>query len=521
VVATTLARSRVHRAIATTTFDVVLVDEAGAAALAEVLLALCRAKTTAVLFGDFLQLGPVLEGIKDDPSPAVAKWILATCFSHAGINAPRDTELNGSCVALLHQFRFGPALRQLANSAIYKVLRDAHELSGVNVQPQTEIVLVDVSTVPDLATIRAGSASGKWWMAGVVLSRALAELHVPDGPVGVVTPYNVQFEAILAALRDRDMVAGTAVGTVHSFQGREYPTVVFDLVDDGRGWVAQGRRDQGPWKYDGLKMFGVGITRARSRLYLIVDGRGVRGASAGPFRELRRGVERGEIRWWSAAAMLGMDEPAPGPVDETFTEVSRLLQQLVTVTDVHDEHTFGRELERHLTASRDSVWMWSPWIANRARQVVPLIHAAVERGVDVRLFMRPDEDRLMARDWAQRQLPALLASGVTVIRLDQEHRKIVVIDGQVVLLGSLNALSNTPGTSRETMITMDGRAFAARLLAELRAEEIGTPRPCSSCRKPMDVRRRQSKAADLYWHCRPCKVQVRLPRAGHARSTRR
>jgi hypothetical protein len=187
VVATTLARSRVHRAIATTTFDVVLVDEAGAAALAEVLLALCRAKTTAVLFGDFLQLGPVLEGIKDDPSPAVAKWILATCFSHAGINAPRDTELNGSCVALLHQFRFGPALRQLANSAIYKVLRDAHELSGVNVQPQTEIVLVDVSTVPDLATIRAGSASGKWWMAGVVLSRALAELHVPDGPVGVVT----------------------------------------------------------------------------------------------------------------------------------------------------------------------------------------------------------------------------------------------------------------------------------------------------------------------------------------------
>jgi phosphatidylserine/phosphatidylglycerophosphate/cardiolipin synthase-like enzyme len=191
------------------------------------------------------------------------------------------------------------------------------------------------------------------------------------------------------------------------------------------------------------------------------------------------------------------------------------------VTDVHDEHTFGRELERHLTASRDSVWMWSPWIANRARQVVPLIHAAVERGVDVRLFMRPDEDRLMARGWAQRQLPALLASGVTVIRLDQEHRKIVVIDGQVVLLGSLNALSNTPGTSRETMITMDGRAFAARLLAELRAEEIGTPRPCSSCRKPMDVRRRQSKAADLYWHCRPCKVQVRLPRAGHARSTRR
>jgi hypothetical protein len=515
VVATTLARSRVHRAIATATFDVVLVDEAGAAALAEVLLALCRATTTAVLFGDFLQLGPVLEGIRHDPSPLVEKWILATCFRHVGINTPSDVESDGRCVALTHQFRFGPELRRLANSAIYDVLCDAHELPGMTVRPQTEIVVVDVSTVPDLAPIRAGSVRGKWWMAGVVLSRALAELHVPDGPVGVITPYNVQSEATLAALRDREIVAGAAVGTVHSFQGREYPTVVFDLVDDGRGWVARGRRSDDPWEYDGLKVFGVGITRARSRLYLIVDGRALHGASAGPFHELQRGIDSGEIRRWSAAALLGLDEPAPGVVDQTFTEVSRLLQQLVTVTDVHDEHTFGGELERHLSTARHSVWMWSPWIANRARQVVPLIYAAVKRGVDVRLFIRPDEDRLMSKDWAQRQLPALMASGVTVIRSDQEHRKIVVIDGQVVLLGSLNVLSNSPGTSRETMITMDGRAFAERLLREMRVEEIGRPQHCSACRRPMEVRRRWSKAAPvLYWHCRPCNVKVPLPGAG-------
>ena len=57
VVATTLARARVHRALATETFDVVLVDEAGAATFAEVVLALCRCRTTAVLFGDFLTAG--------------------------------------------------------------------------------------------------------------------------------------------------------------------------------------------------------------------------------------------------------------------------------------------------------------------------------------------------------------------------------------------------------------------------------------------------------------------------------
>jgi thymidine kinase len=59
LVATTLARSRLHPALAAAHFDIVLIDEAGAATLAEVLLALCRATKSAVLFGDFLQLSPV------------------------------------------------------------------------------------------------------------------------------------------------------------------------------------------------------------------------------------------------------------------------------------------------------------------------------------------------------------------------------------------------------------------------------------------------------------------------------
>ena len=104
VVATTLARSRLHSALAGATFDVVLVDEAGDAALAEVLLALCRATTTAVLFGDFRRPGPVLgDAVQDDPSPAVRRWVRATCFSHVGIESPAD--VGDGCVALTHQVR--------------------------------------------------------------------------------------------------------------------------------------------------------------------------------------------------------------------------------------------------------------------------------------------------------------------------------------------------------------------------------------------------------------------------------
>lgn len=497
LVATTLARSRVHPAVASDTFDVVLVDEAGAASLAEVLLALCRARTTAVLLGDFLQLEPVHDGpIAKDPDPGVATWIRGTCFSHVDIGSPQEAIRHAGCIALTAQFRFGPELRQLANDVAYEVLEDGR--SGTT----TDIVLVDVSTVPDLAVLRAGAGSGFWWVAGIVVAGALAELHVTEGPVGVVTPYRKEADAVLAALRDRGIVAGAFVGTAHATQGQEYDTVVLDTVDLGDGWIAKGRRDRSPYEYAGLRLFGVGITRARHRLYVLADANVVRTAATGPFAALRRALDRGHVQVWSAAALLGHDEPPAGPVDATFAEVAELLAQLVTITDVHDERTFGAELAHQLENATTRVWMWSPWIARRAAEVVPLIGAAIERGVAVTVFLRPDDDRNIATAYAQDRLRELEATGAVVIRSKLEHRKIVVVDGASVLLGSLNPLSAPPNSTREVMLTMRGRAFADRLLEELRVQEIGTPRLCPQCGRTMEVRRQAGKhTSELYWRC--------------------
>lgn len=514
IVATTLARSRVNRAVARSSFDVVLVDEAGAATLAEVLLALTLASTTAVLFGDFLQLGPVLnDPVERSDNAAVKTWVQSTCFSHVGIRTPQAAVGHPGCVALLHQFRFGSGLRRLANDVIYEVLRDARELPGIRANSPTEIVVVDVSSLPDLAGVRRSRPSGRWWAAGLVLSRALVQQHLPESPggVGVVTPFKPQAEATLAALRDQDLVTGVGCGTVHSFQGREFDTVVFDLVEDGQGWIAAGgRRPVGDYGFTGIRLFAVGATRARHRLYILLDGRALTGATGGPLRALRSALERGDARSWSAAALLGLAEPPDEQVDPTFGEVADLLRQTVTVSDITNEVSFGQELERHLVDARDSVWMWSPWVARRADVIVPLIADAVRRGVRVRVFVRPDEDNLMKKEWAQRRLPALRQSGATLIRSDHEHRKIVVIDRRTVLFGSLNALSANPGSTRESMLTLNGRAFAERLLLELDAETLGDPRACADCGNQMDVRgggRRQR----FRWECGTCGTKVPVP----------
>jgi hypothetical protein len=79
VVATTLAKARSNPVLARAAFDVVLVDGADTAPLAEVLLALCRATTTAVLFGGTAGGG----------------------FAHLGITSPADAAAHDGGVVLV------------------------------------------------------------------------------------------------------------------------------------------------------------------------------------------------------------------------------------------------------------------------------------------------------------------------------------------------------------------------------------------------------------------------------------
>jgi hypothetical protein len=511
VVATTLARSRAHPAVARQQFDVVLVDEAGAAMLAEVLLAVSRATRTAVLLGDFLQLGPVLGDIGKIKNPLVAKWIAPDGFAHCGITDAEHVAADPGCVALLHQFRFGPNLRELANEVIYGVLEDGMELTGGRPPEDTEIVVVDVSGLDELSVVRRSGVYAGWWAVGALLSRALVEHHAGDpGGVGVVTTFKQQVEATHAVLRDSDRNMSAAVGTAHSFQGREFDTVVFDLVEDGQGWIKNAKWSGGnEFQRSGVRLFGVGITRARHRLYIIVNLKAaVVGALGGtPLGAVGKLGRDKRVQWCRAGVLLGMADDAEyqsvSPVEE---ELHELLRGLVDVSDVDDEFSFDDALDRHLTTVRRSLWMWSPWVGKKSKRFLPLIDAAVARGVDVRVFIRTERDQNMLKDSSKQWVAELAATGAKVIRSEVEHRKVVVLDRQVTLLGSHNPLSQY--RSREVMITCRGSAFADRVLVELKAEAHGNPPVCDRCGRDFELWRSSAKKKDMpyFWRCHPCKI---------------
>lgn len=86
-----------------------------------------------------------------------------------------------------------------------------------------------------------------------------------------------------------------------------------------------------------------------------------------------------------------------------------------------------------------------------------------------------------------------------VIEVHTLHQKIVVIDEGIVLLGSLNALSQSH--SREVMLVMEGEHFARKLLEHEQARAMANPPPaCRRCgSNTIDLWR--TKRQSWHWRC--------------------
>jgi hypothetical protein len=511
LVATTLARFRTNKAVFEGPYDVALVDEAGSATLPEVLLATAKASRTAVLLGDFMQLGPIIEAkLKELRRPDVKRWLLPDVFQHCGITAPQDAQRHPACVTLVEQHRFGPAVMQLANELAYGgVLLGGSQTRTPRHADDAEIVLVDTDGLGELATAHLTGARKGWWTGGALLARALVELHREQGEeAGIVTPYGVQAEATLEALRDVEGAGQplAEVGTAHRFQGREFPVVVFDTVEGSLGrelWMAcaHGGPGAGDWERSGVRLFNVAATRVQHRLYVIAGGERVKSAKPGtPFAHLAAMLDAKTpgVRVLHARQLITPPHADDRNLGGFGTKLAEVLSRHVEVTDIQDEREFYRTFQQHLGDADTSIWLWAPWVANRVRGILPDLRDAVARGVRVTVFIRDDTDQLQGRAQAQALIADLRAVVHTVVPVNVMHQKIVVIDERTVLLGSLNSLSQS--RTREVMLTMHGAYFARKLLEQQHAETFARPPKCGRCGgSSIELRRRTN--GTWFWRC--------------------
>jgi hypothetical protein len=505
VVATTLAMLRISPEIFEREYDRVIVDEVAAACPPEVIYAASRATEGVTLLGDFLQNGPIVpDKFERSDDPGILRWYHHDCFAVFGISDPASAQANPGCVVLTEQYRFGPVINELANAVAYRgVLKVAGRDPSHEGQ---EVVLVDVDGLgDDLAQVRPNpGGSGKWWPVGALLARALAARHVSLAEqagqaapkrVAIITPYKAQQELIQNVLSESGTSPQIETGTAYRFQGREFDTLIFDLVEDGKGWIAQGRMHGGSWELSGLRTFNVGVTRAKRRLYLIANAAAIQRARTGPLRAVRQLLEAGRIHLVRAAEILDLSEEPTG--DPIASEVWKALRGHATLIDLYDEDRLPEELCRRIDQAQERIWLWSPWVGQRSVQILPHLRDAADRGVRVNVVILPLTDVTRHLRVRHSELAAQIPH---VVFLHKEHQKIIVIDRRLTFIGSMNVLAHRQGGRHEVMALFEGDVLADRMLEHERADELAQPPTCPDCRVKVTwvtVRKQL-----LHWLCR-------------------
>jgi KaiC/GvpD/RAD55 family RecA-like ATPase len=502
VVATTLAMLRMRPELREREYDHVLIDEVSFAPPPDVIYAASRASTGVTLLGDFLQNGPILpekiKGLRNSREKAKAeRWYGRDLFSFFGITDSNAALGNPGCAVLTRQYRFGPAVNKLANAAAYGGILTVGRTRPDDEQNGPEIVFVDVDGLgSDLTDTRRGLTSGWWWPVGALVARALAVQRVKQGSkVGVVVPFRSQADLVQEMVREDGLELNVSVGTAHAFQGREFDTVIFDLVDNnGTGWIAAGDLHEG---LSGLRVFNVGITRTKQRLYMIGNATAVRGAKRGPLQAIHA-LGKGEVRVVRAQDILGRTEmPEDDPV---ASEIWTALHDQVTIVGVYDERLLPDELRRRLDHARDRVWLWSPWVGQSSQELLPHLRAAQDRKVLVHpVVLWPEEVQPQLRDLHQ----TIGAELARTVYLKNMHQKIIIIDDHLTFIGSMNVLAHPRNGRLETMALFDSRALARQYLNHERADELGKPPTCGDCQAPVRrvLRSSENGRAQLYWVC--------------------
>lgn len=134
-----------------------------------------------------------------------------------------------------------------------------------------------------------------------------------------------------------------------------------------------------------------------------------------------------------------------------------LLNRSTSPTDLlssklFSEETFYDTFTKDLNGCLHEVIIESPFITNcRLWQLFPVFKKLKERKVRVIINTRDphEHDDLYKRDEAHHAIAELQLIGVQVVYIEGHHRKLAIIDRQILYEGSLNILSQKQ--SREVM----------------------------------------------------------------------
>ena len=129
-----------------------------------------------------------------------------------------------------------------------------------------------------------------------------------------------------------------------------------------------------------------------------------------------------------------------------------------------DEKSFFKYFIPDLKRAKKEVIIESPFITRqRMKTLTPIFKTLVNRGVSIYIFTRDPKEHQKPYDWqSEMEIQNFENIGVhTLICKGNHHRKLAIIDREILWEGSLNILSQTK--SREIMRRIDSKFLAQEM----------------------------------------------------------
>lgn len=149
------------------------------------------------------------------------------------------------------------------------------------------------------------------------------------------------------------------------------------------------------------------------------------------------------------------------------------LSQALLSSRLYDETTFYQQFRLDLLRSSREVVIESPFIAReRAGTLYSIFERLVDRGVRVYVVTRnPREHSETMEEQSEAEICRFEALGVQVLLCrGNHHRKLAILDRQILWEGSLNILSQVK--SREIMRRIESKEVATEMFTFLKFENF-------------------------------------------------
>lgn len=452
-------------------FQNVVIDEASMGLLPAVYFAASQSERRCIISGDFRQLPPIIQSENLKVVDIIGKDV----FEYSGLKDIFIKKLDCSYAAVLReQYRMDPKICDLISEIGYEgelfTSKDRNpKITQTPSKFTDSVIIIDTSSLcPFTNRDPFGSTSN---MVHALLARNIMKEFIDtdeSGSLGYCAPFAAQTKLLKKMVIGEPNEDQISIGTVHTFQGDEKNTMIFDTVNSlGEKFFIHPNLAQETASKSNILT--VAISRAQQRTVIIANLRYL-DTKIPALGYLRKILYNAQAKGTVIDAKDIIDlVPLKADLEKFSVDFQELeISDSALKSGLVNEDVFFPLLERDINQAKRYIAFYSGfYTAKRVDKLLPLLAEKIKSGVKIRAVIPPPyKNGSMGEVESNMVAEKLESEGILVEFRARIHQKAVLIDEDVSWFGSLNPLSFSGGTE-ESMLRVEQKnttgIFAANM----------------------------------------------------------